>query len=354
MGDLQLGLLAIGAGVVAAIFFYNKWQERDHRRRANAGLSVSREDVLMRQGGARARPGVDPLDRVEPALGSVDPGPARAGRGESENSAPLLSEFVDFLVPLEPAEKISGSEVVEAASGAFALASRPVRWEGFDPGGQCWEALDPERRYSMLCAGLQLVDRRGAASAEEVTAFADAVLAVAGALGARATVPEVALALQKAGDLDRFCSDVDILVAVHVAGDAGVISAERLRKAAESAGLEPDAEKGGFRRRDTAGRVLFTLTGSDAAGTANAQRAAAGWLTLELDVPRGGSGDFDAFRRTAEQLARSLGGRIVDDNRQPLGAAAFDAIREQVRRVHAQMEARGIQPAGALALRLFS
>ncbi len=353
MGDLQLGLLVIGAGVVAAVFFYNKWQERQYRRKAGAGLSVTREDVLMRQGGERHRQSVDPLDRVEPLLGSVDPGPARADRGEFENSGPLLSEFVDFLVPVKAVEKISGSEVMQAAVGAFGSVSRAVRWEGFDPVRQCWAALEPECRYSMLCAGLQLVDRRGAASAEEVAAFAEAVLAVAGTLGAQASVPEVAPALQKARDLDRFCGDVDILVALHLVGSAGPLSGERVRQVAESAGLEPDAESGGFRRHDAAGRILFRLTESEPAGTADVQPALAGW-TLELDVPRGGSGDFDQFRRTAEQLARSLGARIVDDNRQPLGAVAFDAIRDQIRRVHDQMEARGIQPGGVLALRLFS
>ena len=44
----------------------------------------------------------------------------------------------------------------------------------------------------------------------------------------------------------------------------------------------------------------------------------------------------------------------MDDNRQPVGASAFDAIGAQLQAMHGAMEARGISPGGALALRLFS
>jgi hypothetical protein len=53
-------------------------------------------------------------------------------------------------------------------------------------------------------------------------------------------------------------------------------------------------------------------------------------------------------------FARELKARIVDDNREPLGPAAFEAIGTQLQVVHGSMEARGIAPGGALALRLFS
>jgi hypothetical protein len=53
-------------------------------------------------------------------------------------------------------------------------------------------------------------------------------------------------------------------------------------------------------------------------------------------------------------LAKQLNGRIVDDNRQPVGASAFEVIAAQLQAVHKAMEARGIAPGGALALRLFS
>src|SRR4029077_14951363 len=60
------------------------------------------------------------------------------------------------------------------------------------------------------------------------------------------------------------------------------------------------------------------------------------------------------FRESAHMFARELKARIVDDNREPVGPAAFEAIGAQLQAVHRSMEARGIAPGGALALRLFS
>lgn len=77
-------------------------------------------------------------------------------------------------------------------------------------------------------------------------------------------------------------------------------------------------------------------------------------VTLELDVPRTPRGAFAQFRDSAQLFARELNARIVDDNRQPLGPAAFDAIGAQLQAIHRSMEAHGIVPGGALALRLFS
>ena len=77
-------------------------------------------------------------------------------------------------------------------------------------------------------------------------------------------------------------------------------------------------------------------------------------VTLELDVPRTPQGAFAQFRDSVQFFARELNARIVDDNRQPLGPAAFDAIGARLQAVHRSMEAHGIVPGGALALRLFS
>jgi hypothetical protein len=71
-------------------------------------------------------------------------------------------------------------------------------------------------------------------------------------------------------------------------------------------------------------------------------------------VPRTPRGAFAGFREAAERFSRQLDARIVDDNRQPVGAGAFQAIAAQLQAVHGAMEARGIAPGGALALRLFS
>ena len=57
---------------------------------------------------------------------------------------------------------------------------------------------------------------------------------------------------------------------------------------------------------------------------------------------------------TGRQLANSLGGTLVDDNRTPVTEAGLEQIRNQLRRIYAAMEARGIRAGSHIALRLFT
>jgi FtsZ-interacting cell division protein ZipA len=203
---------------------------------------------------------------------------------------------------------------------------------------------------------MQLVDRRGAANAEELAAFGAAMERTAASIGALATVPDPASALTRARELDRFCGEVDIRVAVHIVSEAAPFPGPRLAGLAESAGFRLEEPDGKFRLRDEAGRVICALADFEPTplNIDGLSALSTRGVTLEFDVPRTPYGAFARFRDCAQTLARGLKARIVDDNREPVGPAAFDAIGAQLQAVHGSMEARGIAPGGALALRLFS
>jgi hypothetical protein len=352
MGELQLGLLAIGAAVVAAVYLYNKRQERRYRREAEASFTSRHEDVLMRsRGGTERGKDASGSDGVGPAFGSFD-----ASSEDLGASKPVLSEILDFIVAIETPEEIHGAAVLEAAAAALESCSKPIRWEGFDETEASWEPLDPQRSYSRLRSGIQIVDRRGAADAEELAAFGAAIEQAAASIGALAPVPDFGPAMAKAKELDRFCGEVDFRVAVHIVSDATPFSGTRLEALAKAAGFELDRADGRFRRRDKYGRIMCALLNFDPTPFSidRLKSLSTHGVTLELDVPRTPRGAFEQFRDTARALAERLNARIVDDNRQSLGPAAFDAIGARVQAVHRGMEARGIVPGGALALRLFS
>jgi FtsZ-interacting cell division protein ZipA len=81
-----------------------------------------------------------------------------------------------------------------------------------------------------------------------------------------------------------------------------------------------------------------------------------GGLSLTLDLPRAPDTrrSFEAMARLANHLASACGGSLVDDNGNVLGEPALEAIAAQLDQVREMLEARGIVPGGALAVRLFS
>lgn len=351
MGELQFGLIAIGTLVVAGVFFYNKWQERRYRRQAEAAFGSRHEDVLMRAGGEAARTDAEPPERIEPMLSSLGAAPESAVA-----SRRVLAESIDFIVPIEAAEDVAGAAVLDAAAAALERCPRSVHLEGFDEKLASWELVDPERSYAKLRAGLQLVDRRGPADEDELDAFGAAVEEAAATLGMLATIPEPADAVERAKELDRFCGEVDIRIAVHLMNDDAPFPGAKLDAVAKAAGFELDEPDGKFRCRDESGAIVCALANFEPIPfkVDSLETLSTRAVTLELDVPRAPRGAFSHFREAAERLARQLNARIVDDNRQPLGAKSFDAIGAQLQTVHTAMEARGIAPGGALALRLFS
>ena len=162
-------------------------------------------------------------------------------------------------------------------------------------------------------------------------------------------------AVERARALDEFCAEADIQVVVHVQG--GPFAGTKIRAAAEAAGMAL-AGSGSFAMRDDLQRLLYTLAARDGApfSAAGMRDAAPLALSLALDVARvpDTRRSFESMARLAHQLAAVLGGSIVDDNGNVLDERAVAAIATQLDAVRARLDAQGLPPGGAAALRLFS
>lgn len=370
MSDLQLGLLAIGLAVVAAVIAYNKWQEIQFRRQAEREFRSRHSDVLLgTNGSAGDKPRAKTEsrtaeDRIEPVL--EEPQRAENDSGASQHAAPErrtassgngvgLSEAIDFLVDIRASEKFPGRGLIEGAVRFLADSPKMIHLEGYVQETGQWEVLQHDRSYQRARAGLQLVDRRGAVHERDLHSFVEAVAKLAHEAGAAVQAEDTAAALARAEGLDKFCGDVDIQVAVHIAGKD--FAGTKIRALSEAAGFTLD-EDGRFRRRDDENRVLFVMANDEATPFSpdGMKSLVTSSVSLELDVPRapGGSRAFSQFREIAEQFAGALGGTIVDDRRSRLTPASFDRIGEQLESVRKDMDAHGVRAGGALALRLFS
>jgi hypothetical protein len=305
MSDFQLGLLGVGAAVVAGVLLYNRLQERAVRREAERAFGSQHSDLLA---------GDAPAARQEPTLDAA----AAPVRGPGIQDDALPDSRADYVINLAPASAVAAAAVLEAWTALEHRFARRVMLAGTD--GEGWRRLASGEagRFSALQAALQMVSRDGVVAEAELLEFRALVETLAAGIGASVAAPEMRGALDAARELDAVCADADIQVALHVVGvSPGGLSMEEPR----------------FQMQARADGVTLSL---DVARTADPGRA------------------FEAMARAAAQLAAAEGGRVVDDNGSAVDERALAGIAAQVGTVRDALAERGIEPGGPLALRLFS
>lgn len=359
MSELQLGLLLIGALVVAGVYVFNLVQQRQLRRRAERAFGNQHEDVLLKADQFR-----EPAARVEPRLERASAPELKdelnlEPLGSPETSARWLRADIDFVAELTfpvPVEPVALAPLLQRK----AEFGKPVSISGHDPQAGAWKEihLGSAGRYTQVRAALQLCNRDGAVSEVMLRGFRDAVQALAKALGARLEMPDPDEAAVHAALLDQFCAEVDVVIGINVMSpDQRRFHGAKIKALAESNGLRLGSD-GRFALLDERGEVLFKVADVKSVpfrADTLSQISAEG-LTLELDIPRvaDAEGAFRQMVQLARTFATTLGGVMVDDNRVPLTEGGLEKIRLEIARLQALMRAREIPAGSEQALRLFS
>jgi hypothetical protein len=368
MSDLQLGLLAIGVAVVVGVIAYNKWQEAKLRRKAEAAFGAQHGDALLRgatgdgEWSRRAPSASGPLPAdhaIEHTLVAEAPLAAPTERPAGPLPASMLDSEVDYVVELGCARPVAWSEVAAHARAMLDEALiKPIHWEGYDEARATWRPVGAEARYARLRVGLQLANRAGPVTEDDLLAFCGEVQEVALALAAEPDFPDTDAALARAQALDRFCGEVDLQIGLSVIGsESHTFAGAKIRALAESAGLAIGRD-GRFHRYGEDGKELFSLANMEPMPfhPETIKTLQTRGVTALFDVPRvpASAAAFRRFIGFAHQLEQALGGVLVDDHRKPIGQAALETIGRELERIHQTMQARGIPAGGPLALRLFS
>lgn len=389
MSELQLSLIVIGAIVIMGVWGYNVWQEARFRRRSEAAFGGQAEDVLLK----KPAPAVDaPASRIEPGLNQAsasddeEPAPSFGAILHKEleptilnipsappavsASAPAPSmphplaslpkdQGIDFVTEIRLGEPLLATDL----KGEIRLTrdlGKPVHWYGLNQLTGDWEPVDVsgEHRYLSLAVALQLADRNGPASEQQLVRFCDTVQTIADDLRAIGDYPERGLALQQARELDAFCAEVDVVIGINVvSSDGSPFAGTKIRALAESGGLQLTSE-GNFQLLSENGETVFSLCNQDTVpfSSESLRSLTTPGVTLLYDVPKapGGIRAFERMLMFAAQLSHSLGADIVDDNRRPLNEAGINKIKEQLREIYRTMEVRQIVPGSPTAIRLFN
>lgn len=374
MSELQIALIGFGALLVAGVWGYNLWQERKHRRRAEAMLPADRAapDVLMagreEAPTERAEPVIDAPGAVprEPTFDAVPVAPPEPeAASEPAPVAPLPAEWADgradCLLRVEFVDAVPGAELWAEQSAWADRIDKPVQWLGLDARSGRWRALLPQDQgaVTQLAAALQLVDRAGVVGEATLAEFLGGVHRLAQRFAGLVELPETAAALARANELDAFCAGVDLQLALHVVPRQGSLNemlGAKLRPVIEAGGLRLEGER--YVAVDAAGAEVFSLVcrAATAFSPARLDAAALTDLLFSLDVPRvaAGAAGFERMIACARQCAEALGGQLVDGHGKPLADATIDAIRARIDELQAKMAAMDIPAGGVRALRLFA
>lgn len=383
MSELQLGLIVAGILVVSAVYGFNRYQERQFRRRMERKFREQRPaDVLLDAAPARS----SAIERVEPHLGSsplepsspkIDPGSTNAGEPEGATVEPAAMPSdappppavtrtaqsnavgIDYVCHVDAAEPIAHATLAAFAKSAGMLG-KPVQLQGWSIRSNEWVDLPCPNEVPVVRvqAALQLADRSGPVNRVQLSTMRDLVHQLAEQVGVSCDCPDIDAAAQNAVELDRFCAQVDISIGCNLIpnGSAG-LSGTKVRGLLESAGfvLEPT---GRFVLRADDGAILMSAESMDEEPlSAERLRAAplAG-LVFTMDVPKvaGSARMFDRMMELGRHLAQALDATVVDDNRAPLTEAGVKVIRQQLRSVQAAMDTHGIAAGSPTAARLFS
>lgn len=365
MSDLQIGLGMLGVLVVASVFGFNWWQERQFRRRAEESFVSRHDDVLLDQQASPPpaphsrefdEPRIEP--RIEPQLEAASPEPVVRPVPAAIADAALPQPEVDYIVEMRAGEFVVVEHLAKLQQQLAGLGRR-IAFSGFDYQTKAWGPLTLDAsRFTAVRAAIQLVDRSGPVTHEQLQMFGEAMRETAHQMSAIADLPEFAPALKRAAELDDFCADVDVVVGINVIARTGqVFHGTKVRALAEAAGFQLQSD-GVFQMADERGGSLFSLDNqeSDPFLIDKIRTLTTPGITFLLDVPRVGSGlrVFDRMVAISRGMADALDGMLADDNRVLLNDTGLDKIRNQLRSIYGAMEHHGIQPGSPLALRLFS
>jgi ZipA, C-terminal FtsZ-binding domain len=257
--------------------------------------------------------------------------------------ASVLSDDFDYLIEFALPSLQSGERLIALTAAHRRAGGKPIAFDGLLSTGQ-WVILQPGELYIALRAGLLLANRHGPLNAMEFSDFGNFAQALSKQLDCEVALADMPRILSRARDVDRRCAELDAQLGISIQ-TSSVTSPAMLSAVAVEQGL---TERGGgrFAKLDENGGTLFTLSFGEQGDK----------LAMLLDVPRANAQHrpWQQMLQCADVLAQRLDGQLVDDTGKPLPPGVWGQIEEQLRQRYWALDAAGIEPGSARALRLFN
>ncbi len=409
MNALQIGLIAVGALVVAVLFLWQWWQSRRLRQPAQAAPPASpsampRDDQSPPASLRPAPVHVDDLanapgTRVEPTM-NVDvaevwtpratPAPAPHVVSETEpDFAVVLSpvspptvaepehhEISPAAAPVAPRPKLLSewpfderlhvhASVVSLSGGPFdaapfvSAAGRALAWVRLFRQSP-WETFDPANVGSVqqLALALPLASRAGPIEPQDMDEWRFVLTELAHAQGCEAHFHGFRDGPERAAELDSFLAAVDIIpVAYLVKKDGGHWLGTRLRGTLEANGFRLQSDgRFAYHEVESDAVIFHTVDGFERPFTPERLRTenfTALRCTLEPVRLKQPLVRFDMYRQSLRALAKLLDADLKTSEGDVLDDAQFAATRDEVKIAMDGLVNAGIEPGSDTARSLF-
>ena len=404
MNALQISLIVLAIIAVGAILFYNWLQERKYRKQWTETFG-HQEDVLLNNSDRNnSDRRIDPIvhepsdagrtmDESQPVAQRFDSVAVPAGQPasakvveqtpaadeepavsatEPADSVPTAIDPVtadlppapadtalDFTIDIHTADAMPGSAFAKLMDNQR-TEGRTVHWWGYAPDFANWVEISPwrDQEFTEVAIAMQLADRSGAVGERQLFALGQDAAALAADFNGVAHWRDIGEEVIKARELDQFCVEVDVLIGLNVVSPDGVtFGGAIIAELAESEGMKLN-DAGVYQRFNERGDVVYSLCNHEDTpfSIGHMHTLATHGITLLFEVPRVSNGVemFADMAKFGFLLARTLNGRLVDDNIRTLSVAGIEKIQAQLTEIYRQMQARGIPAGGQRALRLFN
>ncbi len=416
MNSLQIGLIAIGALVVAVLFLWHWWQSR---RANNASKVMSPAEHRTTSAptstpiSATMTPGpvapstMEPLpDRVEPTLDvraagawvqSATATPSAVAEVEPHAFDPINVDDLDEIEPL-PAAASAASAAATPATPAPAAHNNPPKLRSewpFDErlhvhasfvnltGGPFdaapfiasagravgwvrlfrqspWEAYDAAQIGSVqqLALALPLASRQGPIDAQDMDAWQFALSELANTQGCEAHFHGFRDAPQRAAELDSFLAAVDIMPDVYlVKKDGGHWTGTRLRGTLEANGFRLQSDgRFAYHEVESDAVIFHAVDGFERPFTPERLRTeqiTALRFSIEPVRLTQPLVRYDSFRQSLRALSKLLDADLKNSDGEVLDDGMFSTMREEVKTAMDAIVGAGIEPGSDTARSLF-
>jgi hypothetical protein len=265
---------------------------------------------------------------------------------------------IDCVVALKFELLIKGAELLEKMAHWPSVPQYRIACEGLRELDEkfSWEQIELKHDYRELQVSMQLANRRGPVSKEDLAEFLGLAAQLASEVDAEIDLPPIQNVLSDAQDLDHFAVQCDIQLSFSVVPNMISWSTKEVETVLAKNGFLLSRD-GLFFNYFSQNQLLFKaqIPGLNFL-TDDLQTQRIKSIIFALDVPLVPSEchAFTKMYKSSAAIASELDGRVLDDNGNVLEANSIDVIIAQLEPIYALMQERQILPGSATALRLFS